>query len=245
MRVREALAVFFDRRDRLQLVRHLHGVRRLVFFFMLHSIFTILKPSGKSLPSAGRPCRYAFIITSFATITFSWVSVWLTATTFQFSYPRKSPKERLPNVSAYLSCCAMAMSPKKVSDATPIKANAMIFSFTSNLLRADIPQMTRSSGHLASRLPAIQRHLQRRECRRRIALTSRFQGAVKSAPPSRSSRPIHGVAPALSAGVRADRGNGIGRSRLGAGIRLCLLSSSRFRPMTGLDGRRAVGAQWR
>jgi hypothetical protein len=111
----------------------------------------------------------------------------------------------------------MAMPPRTVSDAAPIKANAMILALMSNILSPDTPQMTGSSGHLAGRLPAIQRHLQRRQCRRRIALTSCFQGAVKSASPSWSSRPIHGVAPAFSAGVRADLGKEVGRSRLGTG----------------------------
>jgi hypothetical protein len=77
--------------------------------------------------------------------------------------------------------------------------------------------MSGSSGHLADRLPAIQRRLQRRQCRQRLALTSCFQGVVKSAPPIWSSRPSHGVAPAFSAGVRADLGKEVGRSRRGKG----------------------------
>ena len=48
-----------------------------MFFLKVHSIFTILDPSGKSLPSAGSPFRYAAIITSLATITFNKISVWL------------------------------------------------------------------------------------------------------------------------------------------------------------------------
>jgi hypothetical protein len=115
------------------------------------------------------------------------------------------------------SCCATAMPPNTASDSAPIKANAEILTLMSNMLSPDIPRMTGSSGHLAGRLPAIQRHLQRRQCRGRIALTSCFQGAVKSAPPSWSSRPIHGVAPAFSAGVRADFCKEVGRSKLGKG----------------------------
>src|SRR5580693_8684029 len=91
------------------------------FFLNVHSIFTILDPSGKILPSAGRPCLYAFIITSFATITFNCFSVWLTATSSQFSYPLKSANDSLPNFSVYLSCAAMAMPPKTASMTAMIK----------------------------------------------------------------------------------------------------------------------------
>jgi len=57
----------------------------LVNFFGLHSIFTILEPSGKGLPLPGTPSLYALIITGFARmslITF-WASVRLGPTACQ------------------------------------------------------------------------------------------------------------------------------------------------------------------
>src|SRR2546423_212094 len=55
------------------------------FFFAIHSIFTILEPSGNFLPLPGTPCRYALIIAGFAAMIFNEVSVWLTATFCQVS----------------------------------------------------------------------------------------------------------------------------------------------------------------
>src|SRR5215470_19037225 len=70
-----------------------------------HSIFVIFEPSGKSLPLLGIPSLYAFIITSLAAITFKLLSVWLTATFSQFSYPLNSDHASPSGIfSVYLSC---------------------------------------------------------------------------------------------------------------------------------------------
>src|SRR5215510_13364342 len=91
------------------------------FLFEVHSIFATLEPSGKCLPSAGRPSLYAAIIVGLATITLIPFSVCLTATSSQFSYPRKSENASpLGTCKVYLSCAASAMLPKTASNTTMI-----------------------------------------------------------------------------------------------------------------------------
>src|SRR6516165_1889302 len=92
-----------------------------VFFFKDHSIFVTLEPSGKSLPLPGTPSLYAFIMTSFAAISFKLLSVWLTATFCQVSYPLNSDHASPFGIfRVYLSCSARAMLPKAASDAVMI-----------------------------------------------------------------------------------------------------------------------------
>ena len=74
-RVRESLGIFLDERNRFQDVRHHHEIGDSALFFAVHSIFTILEPSGNVLPLPGVPCRYALIIAVFAAITFNPFSV--------------------------------------------------------------------------------------------------------------------------------------------------------------------------
>src|SRR6476620_2973818 len=51
-----------------------------VFFFFVHSVLTMMEPSGNGLPFSGTPCLYALIIVGFATMLLMPSSVWLGAT---------------------------------------------------------------------------------------------------------------------------------------------------------------------